>query len=260
MRFLLLLVTLAALGIGAYLFIVRPMLPPAERGRRLAEAQGCFTCHGPAGLKGVANPGRNDKTVPTFGGDLMMYANDATDVREWILEGGTAKKRASTSWQADRDSGALRMPAFKGKLLEREVRDLVAYVMAASSSPEPSDSLALAGLERVRALGCTGCHGLAGRLAPPNPGSLKGYVPSWDGPDFAELVQGEGEFHEWVQDGTSKRFAANPIARAFLARGTLHMPHYRRHLADGDLAAMWAYIQWLRSPDARPDSAAVTSF
>ena len=154
----------------------------------------------------------------------------------------------------------MRMPAFKGKLLEREVRDLVAYVMAASSSPEPEDSLALAGLERMRALGCNGCHGMAGRLAPPNPGSLKGYVPSWDGADFPELVANEREFREWVNDGISQRFAANPVARTLLARGTLHMPAYERHLAPGDLEALWAYVQWLRSPAARPDSAEVTAF
>ncbi|MCE9626994.1 MAG: hypothetical protein K8R56_03650, partial [Candidatus Eisenbacteria bacterium] len=54
-----------ALGTAAYLFIARPQLPPAERGRRLAGSQGCFTCHGAAGLKGAANPGRKDRTVPT---------------------------------------------------------------------------------------------------------------------------------------------------------------------------------------------------
>lgn len=248
------------IAMAAYLYVSRPQLPPAERGRRLAEAHGCFTCHGPAGLKGVANPGRKDRTVPTFGGDLMMYASDAAEVREWILEGSTAGKRTSATWRAERDAGALHMPAFKGHLLEREVRDLVAYVMAASSSPEPEDSLALAGLERMNALGCNGCHGMGGRLAPPNPGSLKGYVPSWDGADFGELVSSEREFGEWVNDGVSARFAANPAARWFLTRASLHMPAYERHLAEGDLQALWAYVQWLRSPAARPDSAEVTAF
>ena len=247
-------------AVAAYAFMTRPDLPAAERGRRLAEAHGCFTCHGAAGLEGTANPGRKDKSVPTFGGDLMMYAKNAADVRAWILDGGTERKRASTTWQAERDSGALRMPAFRGRLLEREVRDVVAYVMAASGSPEPDDALALAGLERMNALGCSGCHGLGGRLAPPNPGSLKGYVPSWDGKDFAELVGNEREFGEWVEDGISARFAANPAARWFLDRATLHMPAYKRHLASGDRAALWAYVQWLRSDAARPDSAAVTAF
>ena len=39
-----------------------------------------------------------------------------------------------------------------------------------------------------------------------------------------------------------------------------HMPAFEKHLAAGDLAALWAYVGWLRSAEARPDSAAVTSF
>ena len=244
----------------AFAFVTRPHLPAAERGRRLAETHGCFTCHGAGGLKGTMNPGRTDKTVPDFRGDLMMYADDAADVREWILDGATARKRASKSWQDARAAGALKMPAYRGSLSEPQVDALVAYVMAVSESPEPADSLALAGRERAKALGCNSCHGLGGRLAPPNPGSFKGYVPSWDGDDLPELVGNQTEFGEWVRHGVSERFKADPVARFFLDRSRLHMPAYERHLAEGDLEALWAYVQWLRSPAARPDSAAVTSF
>src|SRR5262249_19783425 len=157
------------------------------RGRRLAERHGCFACHGPAGTKGTPNLGRNDKSVPTFAGDLMMYADNAGDVRAWILDGVTPRKRASRTWQEQRAAGTLKMPAFRSSLSAGQVSDLVAYVMAASDSPEPSDSLARAGRDRAKALGCTGCHGFGGRLALPNPGSLKGYVPSWDGADLPDL-------------------------------------------------------------------------
>ena len=258
--FVLLVLAALAAGVAAWSFVTRSELPAAERGRRLAEAHGCFTCHGPGGRKGAANPGRRDLTVPTFAGDLMMYAHDAADVRAWILDGSTPRKRESKRWLAERDSGAVRMPAFRGELTHEQVRDLVAYVMLVSDSPEPSDSLALAGRERVRELGCTGCHGAGGRLAAPNPGSLKGYVPSWDGRDFPELVRDEREFREWVTRGVSRRFHDQPLARFFLERARLRMPAYERHLREGDLEAMWAYVQWLRSPDASPDSAAVTSF
>ena len=250
---------LALASLGAW-FVFHPNLPAAERGRRLAERQGCFGCHGTAGTKGTPNPGRNDRTVPTFAGDLMMYADDAGDVRAWILDGGTPRKRASRTWQEQRAAGTLRMPAFRRQLSPRQVTDLVAYVMAVSESPEPADSLARVGRNRAKALGCSGCHGFGGRLALPNPGSLKGYVPSWDGADFPDLVQNEREFGEWVKDGISKRFAGNPAARYFLKRARLHMPAFERHLASGDLAALWAYVRWLRSPAARPDSADVTSF
>jgi len=256
-RLIALIVVLGALGAW---FAVRPKLPPAERGRRLAEQYSCFGCHGPGGIKGTPNQGRKDKSVPTFAGDLMMYADDAAQVREWITDGGTKAKRASKSWQADREAGVLRMPAFGRKLTSREIEDLVSYVMVVSDSPQPEDTLALAGRDRAKALGCFGCHGFGGRLAQPNPHSFKGYIPSWDGADFPELVQDEKEFREWVEHGVSERFQANPAASFFLKRANLHMRAYEKHLAPGDLEALWAYVRWLRTPAARPDSAAVTSF
>lgn len=260
MRFAIVLVFIVLAGAFGVWAAIRPQLPPAERGRRVAEAQGCFTCHGAAGVKGAANPGRTDKSVPTFAGDLMMYADDANDVRAWILDGGTPAKRASRTWQQQREAGTLRMPSFRDRLSTAEVSDLVAYVMAVSSSPEPRDSLALAGRDRAHALGCTGCHGFGGRLAPRNPGSFKGYIPSWDGDDFGELVHDEQEFGQWVRHGVSERFRRNPAAAFFLKRAGVHMPAFDKHLAAGDLPALWAYVRWLRTPAARPDSAAVTSF
>ena len=260
MRIVKLLAALAVLGVLGVMWMRRPNLPPAERGRRLAEQHGCFACHGAAGTKGAANPGRSDKTVPTYAGDLMMFANNARDVREWILNGVSAKKRESKTWQEQRAAGVYKMPAFRSRLSDRDVSDLVAYVMVVSDSPEPDDSLALAGRDRAKALGCTGCHGYGGRLSLPNPGSMKGYVPSWDGADFLELVSGEPEFCQWVEHGVSDRFKGNPAAMFFLKRAQLHMPAFERHLADGDLARLWAYVRWLRTPAAQPDSATVTSF
>jgi len=130
MKILQLLAALAVLGVLGVLWLRRPNLPAAERGRRLAETNGCFACHGAAGTKGTANPGRTDKTVPTFAGDLMMYADDARDVRAWIVDGVTPKKKASKTWQDQRAAGALRMPAFRGKLNASQVSDLVAYIRA----------------------------------------------------------------------------------------------------------------------------------
>ncbi len=230
----------------------RPRLTAAERGRRLAETSGCFACHGPGGLRGAANPGRKDRTVPGFEGDVMMYADDAADVRAWIRDGVTPKRAASESWRRERDAGALRMPAFGRRLSERELDDLVAFVLVTSGEPAPPDSLAKAGLARAEALGCVGCHGAGGRFSLPDPGSLKGYVPSWDGPDFPELVRDRAEFEQWVREGRSHRFRDQAAARVFLDRATLRMPAFERHLAPGDLDALWAYVRWLRTPGAQP--------
>ncbi|MEK7314625.1 MAG: c-type cytochrome [Candidatus Eisenbacteria bacterium] len=227
---------------------MRPRLTPAERGRRLAESNGCFSCHGPEGTKGVPNPGRTDATVPAFPGTLMMYAKDAGQVREWIRDGSTSTRRTSQTWRKEREKGALRMPAYGKRLTGREVDDLVAFVLAAAGEPSPQDSLPAAGLERAAALGCFGCHGIGGRFARPNPGSFKGIVPPWDGDDFPELVANRREFEEWVEEGVSRRFSANPAARFFLKRAPLHMPAYRKQLQRGDVDALWSYVAWLRTP------------
>ena len=237
---------IAALAAVFAAVTLRPRLPAAERGRRLAEATGCFGCHGPGGLRGASNPGRVDKTVPKFEDDLMMYAKTEDEIREWIHDGVSKKKSASQTWRAERDRGALRMPAFGRRLTERQIDDLTAYVVALSGMADPSDSLPARGLERAQALGCLGCHGEGGRLARPNPGSLKGYIPSWDGEDFPDLVSSRDEFEQWVEHGVARRLERNPIARTFLHRAAVHMPRYERHLEPGDLEALRAYVEWLR--------------
>jgi mono/diheme cytochrome c family protein len=247
MRILVRLLFVGIVGaLAAWAIVARPHVPAAERGRRIAERWGCFACHGPGGLRGVANHGRSDKTVPGFEGDVMMYAKSDDDLREWISDGVPKRRAASQSWQADRAKGALRMPAFGHKLSAGQVDDLVAFVNASAGNPEPEDDVAGAGLRKADALGCTGCHGAGGRLAVRNPGSLKGYVPSWDEKDFPELVRDRNEFDQWVADGVSARFRANPVAGYLLHRAALHMPAYRAHASAADLDTLWGYVQWLR--------------
>src|SRR6059036_1188541 len=126
---LVVLVGVALAGGAAAAFVFRPHLPDAERGRRLAERTGCFACHGPGGIRGAANPGRTDRTVPTFEGDVMMYAKSADEIHQWIHNGFTEKRKASQTWREQRERGVLKMPAFKGRISERQMEDLVAYVM-----------------------------------------------------------------------------------------------------------------------------------
>jgi mono/diheme cytochrome c family protein len=240
-----------AAGTGACT-IPGPGPPPAERGRRLAERTGCFACHGPEGTHGAANPGRLDRTVPGFQGDVMMYAKTPEEIRAWIRDGSTPAKRASRTWRAERERGSLRMPAFGSRFGRRDLDDLVAFVQVMAGMPEPGDSLVVRGLERAGALGCVGCHGPGGRLARPNPGSLRGFVPPWDGPDFPELVRDRTEFGEWVERGVSRRFEGNPGARWFLRRAALRMPAFEHHVEPGDVDAMWAYVTWLRRGESRP--------
>ena len=241
----------AALLVGAAAIVYQRAfirLPAAERGRRLAERTGCFGCHVHEGSSGAGNPGRLDHTVPSFSGDLMMYVKSDSEVVSWIRDGSTAARRASATWRAERERGTLRMPAFRRRLSDARIAELAAFVNAMGGRPEPTDSLPRRGLDRMGTLGCEGCHGAGGRLARQNPGSFKGYVPSWDGADFAELVRGRSEFEEWVNHGVASRYRDNPLAFWFLKRAVLRMPAFERHLEPGDLDALWAYVSWLRSP------------
>jgi mono/diheme cytochrome c family protein len=253
MKWLVALLITLVLGGAAYAIATRPHLPAAERGRRLAERMGCFGCHGPGGIRGASNPGRKDGVVPGFEGDVMMFAKSPDEIRQWITTGTTEKRRVSETWQAEKRAEAIKMPAFGKRLEPRQIDNLVAFVRASSGSPEPPDSLSAYGLERADSLGCTSCHGAGGRFARPNRGSLKGYLPSWDGEDFPELVKNREEFGEWVEDGVSKRLAANRTAEFFLDRAVLHMPSFRKHLAPGDVDALWAYVEWLRSPETQQE-------
>lgn len=248
-------ICLVAAWLVFYTAALRPKLSAVERGRRLAERTGCFGCHGPEGTAGTANPGRPENSVPSFKA-LMMFAHNEEEVREWIRDGVTKTKKQSETWRANREAGALRMPAFGRRLKPAQIEDLVAFVMAVSGDYAPEDSIPRAGYDRAAEMGCFGCHGTGGQFGRSNPKSLKGYIPSWDGGDFPDLVKDRSEFDEWVENGRTKRFESNPAAKFFLRRASLHMPAYKRFLKPGDLDALWAYVQWLRSPQARAASPA----
>jgi mono/diheme cytochrome c family protein len=181
----------------------------------------------------------------------MMYSQGPEDIRAWIRDGVTPGKAASETWKAERDAGALRMPAFKARLNARQIDDLVAFVSVIGGS-SPDDSLAQHGRERAKALGCFGCHGPDGRFARPNPGSFKGYIPSWDGKDFPDLVRNRAEFEQWTRHGISDRLEKNTFARFFLRRAGTKMPAFDRFLEPGDVDALWAYVEWLRSEKTKP--------
>jgi len=72
-------------------------------------------------------------------------------------------------------------------------------------------------------------------------------VPSWDGGDLPELVRDSTEFRDWVEQGASRRFWRDPIARFFLRRAALKMPAYKNRLGPQGAPALWAYVNWLRS-------------
>jgi mono/diheme cytochrome c family protein len=242
------LATVVALESAALVFLVRRDAwrrtasdRPVQRGHAVAEAMGCFGCHGPGGAQPIANPGARVGEVPSWvGGTWRMWNRSREDLRAWILDGRPPGR--------ERDPGALlEMPAYAKHLSPGETADLLAYVEAVSQFDPEVDERVAAGKDAAWRLGCFGCHGPEGRGLVRNPGSFKGYVPPWDGPDFDELVRGEPEFREWVLDGVTRRLARNPAARAFLARQAIRMPAYADRVSDADLQALYTYVRWVRA-------------
>ncbi len=238
-------VALAALALRAS-WQRRARGTPVVRGREIAERAGCFACHGPGGARPIPNPGAKGGEVPGWtGGTWMMWNDTEEDVRAWIAEGHPPDREP--------DPGALvRMPAYKDILTEREISDLVAYVLAVSQFGWPEDEKVAEGREVAVRFGCFGCHGPEGRGLVPNPGSYKGYVAPWEGPDYEELVRSDEEFRQWVRNGISDRFKRNPAARFFLERAPIEMPAYGDRIADSELDALLAYVRWIREHPRGP--------
>jgi mono/diheme cytochrome c family protein len=214
-----------------------------QRGFVAAERNGCFNCHGPGGLGGFEGPPAIG-VVPALGGDLAGPLRES-DIREWIQEGRPAQGGGGSGEIHEADT-LLPMPAFRGVLSERETDDIVAYVKAVAEVDAPPPGVAREGREAAHRLGCFQCHGPGGRGDLPNPGSLKGYVPSWSGADFPELARDENEMRAWVLDGGPRRLREHPVARFFLSRQVIKMPAYRGRISDAEVEAVLAYIRWLR--------------
>lgn len=219
-----------------------------QHGYRVAQEKGCFTCHGPGGLRGMADPGYGlDEVPPLAGGLITMYAENEQEIREWILDGLPRRVRQDPQQMKLRENALIRMPAWSGLLSKDEVEALVAYVKAVSDFESPPEGPASQGKQVAQRLGCFNCHGPQGRGSSPNARAFKGYIPSWDGKDFDELVQGEGELREWILDGSPRRLRENRVARWVLGRQPIQMPGYRGHLSEPEVQQIIAYVRWVRA-------------
>ncbi len=238
------LVVAGSAGFTSVEFVRTPRTTAAVRGRAVAERAGCFACHGEGGRGGVANPGAPTGEVPplTAFAAAISYVQSDGELREWVAAGRPARLAAS------RPSGLLVMPAYGDHLSGQEIDDLCAWLAVVGGHDRPPPGPAARGRALAGELGCTGCHGEGGRGGAGNPGSFKGYIPPWEGPDFALVVESEAELREWILDGVSRRFADNPAAQLFLRRQAIQMPAYRGRIARGELDALVAYIQSLRHP------------
>ncbi len=249
MRKLVLIVVLVVFAVALVLHHWRTKnISPVQRGWVVAEKQGCFSCHGPGGIRGMANPGYELGNVPDWdGGTIMMYAKSREEIYEWILDGMPARIRNNPAAFKERSNALIQMPAWRGKISQRDLDDLVAFVEAVSRfKTPPPNSKPAKGLAVADQFGCFNCHGPMGRGSFPNARSFKGYIPSWDGADFPELVANDQELRNWILDGSTKRIADNPAGRWFLTHQVIHMPAYRGKITDEEVDVLIEYMHWLR--------------
>jgi mono/diheme cytochrome c family protein len=248
---------LAVLGVVLSAWLVYPHLrarvleveeTPAARGYRLAARLGCFACHGPAGLGGVANPGSEEGEVPAFVEQTqMMYVTSPDELREYVLDGAPARRLADPEYRERMEQAALRMPAYRDVVTIAEVDDLVGFLRAASGQILPRDARAARGAALAIELDCFACHGPLGAGGVSNPRSFKGYVPGFWGVDYDELVRDDEELRAWIADGRIDRIAEHPIGGRFFRAQKVTMPAYGRFLSAEDVDALTAFVRWIRA-------------
>jgi mono/diheme cytochrome c family protein len=235
------------LGFGGFQRWRTSNIGAVQRGWQVAHENGCFTCHGPGGLRGMANPGYGLGEIPAWSGGLItMYAENEQEIREWILDGITERVRRDPKQIELRRGMVVEMPAWRGLIRGRALDDLVAYVKAVSDFDRPQEQAAEEGRQVAMGYGCFNCHGPQGRGTMPNVRAFKGYIPGWDGADSVELARDDAEIREWILDGGTRRLAGNPVARWFLERQPIKMPAYRGHIEDHEVERLIQYIHWVR--------------
>ncbi len=226
--------------------IVRPETTPYEHGRAIATGLGCFSCHGPEGRGGIPNPGSEWKTVPAFNERVpMMFAKHDAELREYILDGHPRAKADDPDYRAEMEAQAMRMPAYRKHLSAGELDALIAFIRPASGLLVPDADLAARGLDLAYSNGCFSCHGDLGGGGVANPGSFKGYIPSFWGEDFRELVRSDTELVEWIAKGRIARLAENVIARRYVEGQVIQMPAYEKFLRPEEIDAIAAAVRWI---------------
>jgi mono/diheme cytochrome c family protein len=98
---------------------------PIERGKDVYRKYGCAGCHGPDGKGGVPNP--NAKTAQQVPGLLYVaegYTKD--ELRKRILDG----QKEIPVMDSKKPPAPLYMPAWRGKIAEGELSDLIAYLVS----------------------------------------------------------------------------------------------------------------------------------
>lgn len=220
--------------------LMSPEMTTTSKGRIVAEKYGCFACHSADGIKGFPNPGSKYSTVPSWqGGTAMMFIHGPDDIRQWVMNGRLDGTSGDTA-------AIVPMPAYGSVMSDQEFKDLELYLRAIMEIIEVDDTTAQKGYDLAKKMGCFSCHGPYGLGGTTNYGGLKGYIPGWEGDDYADLVRNEEELIYWIKYGELERIKDNPFARYFTRNQMNEMPAYDKLLDDEQVNLIIHYINWLR--------------
>ena len=110
-----------------------PISEAALRGRRAAARLGCFGCHGPGGMIGVANPMSFKGYIPPWRGkDFAELVRDEEELRSWILDGGIARFESNPIARMFTRRQVIQMPAYRSVVSGEELDDIVTYIQELS--------------------------------------------------------------------------------------------------------------------------------
>jgi len=101
------------------------MMTPVERGKAVFRKYGCAGCHGPDGQGGVPNPNaKTGQQVPKLKYVAEGYTKE--EVKKRILNG----QHEIFALDPKKPAPPLYMPAWRGKIAEGELNDLVEYLFS----------------------------------------------------------------------------------------------------------------------------------
>jgi nitric oxide reductase subunit C len=110
------------------------LMTPIDRGRAVYRKYGCAGCHGPEGKGGVPNP--NAKTAQQVPGlQFVSQGYTKDEMKKRILDG----QREIPAMDAKKPPAPLYMPAWRGKLAQGELEDLIEYLTSLMPKGEKVD-------------------------------------------------------------------------------------------------------------------------
>ena len=108
------------------------VLPDAElatRGADIAGELSCFSCHGPLGAGGIANPGSFKGYIPGFWDkDFDELVHDDDELRQWIGKGALPRISEHPIGRIFFHRQAIKMPKYEDVRPKEDIDALVAYV------------------------------------------------------------------------------------------------------------------------------------